>query len=191
MAWFWRKKKPRTWRGPFWPEQMWAREIPGPVSPRDFKQLKWPNWFQRIGRRMIEIFRPNISWTPHEAFYCLLAAAAWADGKVQTEEDKEIAALANRTPTLSKIPEADIKVINGRIVRRLNDDFQGSVERACASLPDDMKRSAFCHAVDIVYADRHVLPEEARYLNKLVELLAVPVDEATTIARVFETKNTY
>ena len=45
--------------------------------------------------------------------------------------------------------------------------------------------------VDIVSADRQVLPEEARYLNKLVELLGVDVDEAKSIAATFETKNEF
>ncbi len=140
---------------------------------------------------MIEVFKPNVSWTEHEAFYCLIAAAAWADGKVQAEEDLEMKALANRSPTLSKVPEGGLKDINRRIVRRLNADFQGAVERACSSLPEKMRRSAFCHAVDIVYADRQVLPEEARYLNKLVELLGVDIDEAKSIAATFETKNEF
>jgi uncharacterized tellurite resistance protein B-like protein len=190
---FWRsrRKAERPWRGPTWSDQMWSDKLDGPVVPITYVQLNWPNWFQRMGRWMIEIFKPNVSWTPHEALYCLLAAAAWADGKVQTEEDKEIQALAGRTPTLSKVPPGDIKAINSRIVRRLNDDFQGSVERACASLPANMRRAAFCHAVDIVYADRAVLPEEARYLNKLVELLQIHEPEARTIAGVFEAKNAF
>lgn len=140
---------------------------------------------------MIEIFKPNISWTPQEAMYCLMAAAAWADGKLQAEEDAEIKALAKRSPTLSKAPDNNLKTLNDRIVRRLNANFEDAVERACASLPDDMKRAAFSHAVDIVYADRAVLPEEARYLNKLVELLSIPEDEAREVARVLEAKNAY
>ena len=170
---------------------MWSDPTVAIIGPVAYTQMKWPNWFQRVGRRMIEIFKPNISWTPQESIYCLLAAAAWADGKLQKEEETEIKALANRSPTLSKAPEGDLKSLNGRVVRRLNANFEAAVERACASLPDEMKRAAFSHAVDIVYADRAVLPEEARYLNKLVELLAIPENDAREIARVLEAKNAY
>ncbi len=140
---------------------------------------------------MLEIFKPNISWTPQEALYCLMAAAAWADGKLQAEEDAEIKALAARTPTLSQVPETGLKDLNKRVVRRLNDNFEAAVERACASLPENMRKAAFCHAVDIVYADRAILPEEARFLNKLVELLSIAENDAREVARVLEAKNAF
>jgi hypothetical protein len=137
------------------------------------------------------LFRPSASLTTTEAFYALLLAAAWSDKALVDEEQRELDALTGRTPTLAALSPEERMVLHKRVKRLLDASFESTVEMACASLPEAMRVSAFSHAVDIVLADRSVLPQEARFLNQLMLLLQVPEDRARTIKQVLEDKNAH
>lgn len=140
---------------------------------------------------MADIFKPTRAWDKEDAFYAILIAAAWSDQHLAAEEDRELAALTARTPTLSALSDGRKAEMFKQIKRNLDVGFESTVETACASLPAEMRVSAFSHAVDIIYADRVILPLEARFLNKLVELLQIPEDKARAVQQAMAEKNAF
>ncbi len=176
---------------PDWSRIEWPDDVPGPFAASALRQIKPTGFWTRWRHALVNIFKSTPAWEKEEAFYALLLAAAFADREIQKEEERELNALVARTPTLAALSDDRKSALHKRLCRLLEKDFASTVESACASLPEDMRVSAFSHAVDIVYADRVIYPQEARYLNKLVELLGIDEAKAESVATAMKEKNAF
>ena len=129
-------------------------------------------------------------WTISEAYVCLLLSAAMADGKVSIEQGEEIRAVAHRSRTLKSLDENELAEVNQVIVERRENRPDWLLE-ACEALPREMRLSVFAHCLDIALADGSLVPPEAEYLERLVDLLQVPTEDAAVVTRVISIKNRY
>jgi hypothetical protein len=136
-----------------------------------------------------------------EAFLTILMGAARADEVVSPEEAQELAALATRTRTLSKLTLARIAELQKHIDEKIKRDGLSDVlGAACSSVMNRSEQpelvrvrceSAFAHAVDLVFADRTVTLSEQAYIEQLARQLQIDPERARVIVSVIEIKNSY
>lgn len=137
---------------------------------------------------LTSLFRPGMK--AHEAYYALIAAAVSIDGKVTVEEGLELAALAHRTRTLSKLTREQLEGLRRQTAPRLErDKLAELIDHAAKSLPRKMRLSIFAHCCDLVFADRVVLQSERDYLKRLIVLLNIPEETAEETMRAIRAKN--
>lgn len=129
-------------------------------------------------------------WSIPEAFICLILSAAYADGRVTSEEEEEIRAIAHRSRTLKSLDENELAEANRNVLRR-RADRPDWLKEACEALPHEMRLSVFAHCLDVTLADGSLVTAEAEYLEQLVECLDVDPQDAETITRVILLKNRY
>ncbi len=144
------------------------------------------------------------NWPQDKCLLTLLCAASLADGEVSTEEELEIEALSMRTHTLNplyrEMPSQLQSNLRGELHRRLSgsehdepNGFDNTLRRACAGLAQraDVRESAYAHALDIVYADREMKPEERVFIDTLGTLLEIDPVKGRMIQDVMEIKNSF
>jgi len=128
-----------------------------------------------------------------EAYFALLAAAMMIDQEENPQEAEELAALANRTRTLSALSKGDIVAIEGKIRPRLTKDkIQDLIVDACSSLKQekpDVSLAIFGHCCDIVFADKVVKNQEKVFLKELVTQLNLNDGDAEMMLKAIRAKN--
>ncbi|HBB54881.1 MAG TPA: hypothetical protein DCZ49_01690 [Hyphomonadaceae bacterium] len=129
-------------------------------------------------------------WSLPEAFMCVILAAATADGVVTLEENYEIQALARRSRTLKMLNPNQLAQTNNVVNERLR-TRPSALQEACAALPNETRLPIFAHCVDIVLADGELLDVEARFLDRVRELLQINEGDAIAIREVMMMKNQY
>ena len=73
------------------------------------------------------------------------------------EETEELSALCHRLKMFVDLPTAEVNAMVDRVLDRLRRDFDGTLTIAIQSLKeDDMRQSAYVHALEIIAADREV-----------------------------------
>jgi tellurite resistance protein len=107
-----------------------------------------------------------------EAMLKSLVAVAWADGRVEAEEQEVIEALLSAF----EVSGADAEKIRE----------YAKTERAIADVPvSDLsaadRRALIQHAVILTYIDGHQSDEEKKVLDELVKKVRVPEEEAKGI----------
>jgi hypothetical protein len=131
--------------------------------------------------------------TKEEAYYALLAAAVMIDEEENAQEAEELAALTNRTRTLSALSRTDMAAIAGKIRPRLaKDKIQDLIVDACSSLKQEKPEvglAIFAHACDIIFADKVVKNQEKVFLKDLVQHLGIVEAEAEMMLKAIRAKN--
>lgn len=136
-----------------------------------------------------------------EAFLTVLIGAARADGVVSPEESQELAALTARTRSLANLSVARISELRRLIEERIDREGLPSVlAAACQTIltskagPEQIRlraESVFAHAVDLVFADRHVNQREQLYIEALAAHLDIDDKRGKEIVSVIEVKNSF
>ncbi len=129
-------------------------------------------------------------WTIPEAFLAVLFAAVTCDGELAPVEHEELMALAHRSRALKTVSAKQLAELNIKIVERMR-RTDTMVRDACAALPEEMRLSAFSHALDLVLADGDLNPAEAAFLDQLSRHLDLPLSDIDRIAKVIVEKNRY
>jgi len=126
------------------------------------------------------------------AFFALLAAATEVDGFLAAEERAELLAICRRTPVFETWTVEQLEKLHDDLAPRLaKKKLIDLTEHAARSLPKNGRLSAFAHVVDLIMADRIVLPSERQFLERVQKFLAIPDDDAERMARVLKIKNAY
>lgn len=146
--------------------------------------IDWANLIREANSR-------PAAWSPPEAFFAILFAAATCDGAVSAEEQAEFAALIHRSRALRSLSAEDLQTLNVAVVQRFSRDRADALAAACAALPADMRLAAFAHALDLVLCDGELIKEEAAFLNALVAHLQLERGAVERIADVIMLKNKY
>jgi len=129
---------------------------------------------------------PGFSMTPAEAFAAIPLAAVCCDNNFGREEAHVLKAqLINRSPYRSMTPLAFAELIDGllRLFRR--DHWQELVRQAVPALSAAQQEVAYVLAVQLVYCDRVVKPEEETFLTTLGSELSLPPGRTAQIQEVF------
>jgi uncharacterized tellurite resistance protein B-like protein len=130
-------------------------------------------------------------WSIPEAYIGLMVAAAKADGRVDVEEEKEIAAVARRSRALRALSPEQLADAQAKASARLRENAENAIEDACKTLPAELCLPAFTHCVDIVLADGELLESEARWLEGVMPKLDIDADHGRRILEVLLLKANY
>src|SRR5690349_5174310 len=86
----------------------------------------------------------NSDWTVGEAFLCLLLSPVSDDGIFAREEQEDVKALLMRSPALTTSDQSAPANANATSHKRLAERKNG-LEKACTTLPSDMRPPVFAH----------------------------------------------
>ncbi len=107
-----------------------------------------------------------------EAMLKSLVAVAWADGRVETEEQEVIEALLSAFEVAG--PDAES-------IREYAKTPRAIADVPVSDLSAADRRALLQHAVILTYIDGHQSDEEKKVLDELVKKVRVPEDEAKGI----------
>ena len=139
----------------------------------------------RGGRRSTET-----TLGPAEAFAAIALIAVAVDGEMTDSETQAISTSLSRMQLFSSYPEkAMLKMIDKLLDSLQRDGVDVLFNAAIATLPADLKDTAFAVATDIVLSDGKVTDEEEKLLNDLHQLLEIPEETAIKIMDVMLIKN--
>ena len=132
----------------------------------------------------------NKELNPQEAYIGILIATNASDGHVSQEEVQGFVTTilrmaAFREWTADRINKAIDKMLS-LIKRKGPEDAMATCAKA---LPEQLHRSVFANAVDLVLSDGVVEDEEKEFINKLRAALGLSGDDAQMIAQVMVWKN--
>ncbi len=126
----------------------------------------------------------------HEGFAGILLAAAAADGHIAEEEAQGLWRAIERMKMFSSYtPEKFNRLMDVLLKALKKGGPEALVEKCVPALPERLRATAFCNAVDIVLADGTVEEEEKALIEKLQGALEVGDDEARMIIQVMVIKN--
>ncbi|MEO0488401.1 MAG: tellurite resistance TerB family protein [Cyanobacteria bacterium P01_A01_bin.123] len=127
---------------------------------------------------------------PAEAFAAIALVAIAADGYLSEQEGREMTMVLSRMHLF--------RSYSGDVMHRMLDNLLGTLKQqgpgeliafAKASLPEDLRPTAFAIATDLVLADGTVTPQEQAFLDDLYRILEIPGDTALQIVQVMTIKN--
>lgn len=127
---------------------------------------------------------------PAEAFAAIALLGVAADDYAAESEVQAIMTALSRMQLFRSYPDDVMKKMLDRllsILQRQGDDVL--LDAALASLPYELRETAFAVTTDIVLADGEVTPEEEDFLNQLYEALEISEEIAVKIIDVMMIKN--
>jgi tellurite resistance protein len=126
----------------------------------------------------------------HEAFAGILLTATACDGHISDEETRGLCTILARMKLYDNWTGDKMNQILNRLMGMIKRDGVDKVLESCAhALPQELHKTAFANACDLVLADGGVEDAEKDFMNKVVRYLGLPGDDARTIARVMVIKN--
>ena len=132
----------------------------------------------------------SISFNPAEAFAAIALIAIASDGHFSGEEVDLINTSLRRMQLFKSYPTDVLQRMYDKlfgILRR--DGIPVLLESAKASLPFELRESAFAIATDLILSDGTVTPEEESFLNDLCHALDINSAIAMKIVEVMLIKN--
>ncbi|MCU0543823.1 MAG: tellurite resistance TerB family protein [Oscillatoriaceae cyanobacterium Prado104] len=132
----------------------------------------------------------DVTLGPAEAFAAIALIAVAADGYITDSESQAISMTLSRMQLFRSYPN---DVMRKMLERLLNILQKQGVEvlfnAALATLPDELKETAFAVTTDIALADGEVSEEEEQLLNDLYGALGITEEMALKIIDVMLIKN--
>ncbi len=127
--------------------------------------------------------------SPREALLTVLIAAARADGSVSPHEANQIEhAVAGMKLFRGSSHEA-LQSLFAATVKRIKDRGRDAVVTAAASIPTDLRSTAFAMAIDLLLADGRSRLSEERFAGELQTLLGVDDQMSAKVVEVLTLKN--
>lgn len=156
-------------------------------SPATEARVASPTSFDVDKVSMLRPDRLGIDWSIPEAFMCILMMAAISDGEMSQEESDSLRGILFRSQTLRRVSQAELAQLYQSVTSKVHSRPR-VLEEACNAVPLNLRPSVVAHVVDILLEDGELTAVSAAFLNKVVALLGVSTDEATTITQVILTK---
>jgi tellurite resistance protein len=126
----------------------------------------------------------------HEAFAGILLAASASDGEIADEELDSFCTTVGRMRMFSTWTSDRMVELFRRLLGMIVAEGVDTVLDRCAKgLPQELRKTAFINACDLVLADGVVEEGEKEYINRLWKALEIKPEEAKTIAQVIVLKN--
>lgn len=126
----------------------------------------------------------------HEAFAGILLVAAAADGHIADEEAQGLWRAIERMKLFSSYNAEKFSKMMDTLLKVLKKNGpEALIEKCIPALPERLRTTAFCNAVDIVLADGAVEDDEKALIEKLQHALEVGDNEARAILQVMVVKN--
>jgi uncharacterized tellurite resistance protein B-like protein len=132
----------------------------------------------------------TITLTTQEGFFGIMLLVVAADGDIAEGEMLAMYAITKRMKLYDGLSESQhtnlIKKTSG-ILKKFGPKVL--LEKAAASLPPELKPTAFAISVDLVFADGVVEDEERAILELIYKQLAIPKELANKIIEIMKIKN--
>ncbi|HEY9735421.1 MAG TPA: tellurite resistance TerB family protein [Trichocoleus sp.] len=131
-----------------------------------------------------------VSLSPAEAFACVALVAIAADGYLSEQEGQDMTVALSRMQLFRSYSADAMHRMFDKLLASLK-QFGPSelISMAKASLPQDLRETAFAVATDLVLSDGTVAPQEQAFLDDLYRILEIPGDTALQIVQVMNIKN--
>lgn len=130
------------------------------------------------------------SFGPHEGFAGILLAAAAADGHIAEEEARGLWGTIDRMKLYSSFtPDKFNKMMDSLLKVLKKGGPEALVEKCVPLVPERLRATVFCNAVNIVLADGVVEDDEKELIEKLQSALDIEDDAAQEIVKVMLIKN--
>jgi tellurite resistance protein len=155
------------------------------VSKLEAREDPQTDWFERAPAAA------SAPWTSAEAFMAILFSAAASDGEFGVVEHEAFLALRHRSRALKHLDAKAAGAAMSTVLARLEAGGESALAAACAALPQQMRASAFAHALDLISCDGDMLRDEAEFLDALALALELEFDLVQHIASVILLKNKY
>lgn len=129
-------------------------------------------------------------FSPAEAFAAITLAAIASDGYLSDEEAQGLSFLLSRMQLFRSYSDDVMRRMFDKLLNLLKREGVGALfNSALASLPYDLRPTAFAIATDLVLADGVVTETEQDFLNQLHQALEISDDLALKIVEVLLIKN--
>jgi tellurite resistance protein len=132
----------------------------------------------------------SVTLTQQEAFFAIMLLVVAADGEIADSEVISMYGVTKRMKLYAGLPEnqhvALIKKLAGILKKH---GPKVLLEKAAATLPANLKPTAFAVATDLAFADGTVENEERAILEAIYQHLGLAQEQATKIIEVIMIKN--
>lgn len=130
------------------------------------------------------------SLTKHEAYMGILLGASASDGHIADEEMRTLVTALSRMRLYDNWTDDKMNHLLNRLLGMIKRQGVQEVLKKCAgALPEELHKTAFANACDMVLADGVVEDEEKEFINALWKTLGLSGDDAKTIVQVMVVKN--
>ena len=126
-----------------------------------------------------------------EAFLCVLALAATADGAMRPLESLLLQDMTRRWWERGVVREMEVEALNFAVCRRLASGPEAALAAACPALPLACRAPAYAQALDLMLCDGPMRPGEARLAEALERALAIEPETARRFRELITLKNAY
>jgi tellurite resistance protein len=128
--------------------------------------------------------------TKNEAFAGVLLGAVASDGHIGDEEMRGLCTILFRMKMYENWTDDRINQVFNRMLGMIKRVGFDKVLQQCArALPEELHKTAFANACDLILADGVVEDEEKEFINMVWKTLGISGDDAKTIAQVMVIKN--
>ncbi|MEM7557567.1 MAG: tellurite resistance TerB family protein [Planctomycetota bacterium] len=128
--------------------------------------------------------------SPQESFAGILLAASACDGHISEDEFGQLVVALFRMKLFERVNEKQFSQVMNKLMGVLKKSGPDSLVDGCVqTLPDNLKKSAFANACNIVLADGVLEPDEKEFINSLTKKLGLAAETAKAIASVMVIKN--
>lgn len=143
---------------------------------------------------MVSMATPSVSLNsgpdPLDALTAIIVGAAWADGFVLPCEADRLEHTLSALPVFRGQSAEALRAMVERVTKKAADgDAMTLISEAGASLPAQLRGTAFAIAVDVLLVDGRLRGSELRFIEELRRLLKVRRSFADRVVGVLRTKN--
>lgn len=127
---------------------------------------------------------------PQEAFAGILLGASACDGHIADDEVNGLITCLVRMKLYQRLTGEQFGKMLNKLQGILKKKGVDALVDACVEgLPEELSKTAFTNACDIVLSDGVVEPDEKEFIDKLQAKLGIEANAAKTIAQVMVVKN--
>lgn len=132
----------------------------------------------------------EVTLSSQEAFAGVLLMTVAGDGHISDEEKEGFIAVSNRMQLFKSQTANDFNIMMDKLFGLLHKHGPAFLlEKAIASLPNELRPTAFAVATDLVFADGSIEDEEKQFIEKLGGELGIGQELALKIIEVLAIKN--
>lgn len=132
----------------------------------------------------------EVALTPREAFAGILLMTIAGDGHISDEEKEGFIAVSNRMQLFKSQSPTEFNSMMDKLFGLLHKHGPSFLlEKSAASVPEELRATAFAVATDLVFSDGNVEDEEKRLIEKLGNVLGIEEGLAMRIIEVLAIKN--
>lgn len=130
-----------------------------------------------------------VSLNRQEGYCGMLLAIIAADGQITNDEVTDFYSAVQKARLLQDISESYFRNMMDKLIRVLKKQgLDELMELSAAGLTPELYKPTFVNAMDLVFSDGHVDPDEIKVMDKMKVLLGIDDQFAAMAGEVMKTK---